>query len=190
MSRVPRIAEAVPAEEPGTASASSSLVAIYLEQRAALARFLRRRTGCEQASQELLNDVWVRITRAAGEPRPEKPEAFLQRVAANLAGDWLRRRRFRSALLQADVDVTEVPAPAPAFEDRLQHQQALEALMQAINELPPRRKEAFLLYRGEGLSVKEVAARLGIAEKTVEHQLAKALLHCRARMTEAGLWPL
>ncbi|MFC4309127.1 RNA polymerase sigma factor [Steroidobacter flavus] len=168
---------------------SASLAAAYLKQRELLARFLRRRTGCEQASQDLLNDIWLRIARSSQTDAPENPEAFLQRVASNLAGDWLRRRRFRATVVGEASDVAEVPEPAPRAEDRLHYREALEFLMKVVEELPPKRKEVFILYRGEGLSVKEVAQRLGIAEKTVEHQVAKALLHCRERLAKEGLWP-
>lgn len=167
----------------------SALAAIYLRQRNSLAAFLRRRTRCEQAAEELLNDVWVRIARSPHGEAPANPEAFLQRVASNLAGDWLRRRKFRSEFIEPEADVTEVATGAPAIEEQLQHQQALEFLIQVIEELPPKRRQVFVLYRGEGLAVKDVARRLGISEKTVEHQVAKALIHCRSRLAAAGLWP-
>ncbi len=155
-----------------------------------LAAFLHRRTGCDQVAQDLLQDVWLRVANAATEDQPiDNPDAFLQRVAGNLALDWLRRNRFRSSFHDMEADATGVASAAPDAERIYQARRAVDYLRIVIDELPAGRRKAFLLCRGEGLTAKEAGRRLGIAEKTVKHQLASALAHVRERLAQAELWP-
>jgi RNA polymerase sigma-70 factor (ECF subfamily) len=52
-------------------------------------------------------------------------------------------------------------------------------LQQAINSLPKKTKEVFLLYRADELTYKQIAVQLAISERTVEYHLRQALIHCR-----------
>lgn len=162
----------------------------YVRLGPVLAAFLRRRTGCDQVAQDLLQDVWLRVANAAAEDqRIDNPDAFLQRVAGNLALDWLRRNRFRSSFHDMEADATGVASTAPDAERVYQARRAIDYLRIVIDELPAGRRKAFLLCRGEGLTAKEAGRRLGIAEKTVKHQLASALAHVRERLVQAEWWP-
>jgi len=55
-------------------------------------------------------------------------------------------------------------------------------IMEVIGGLPARCREVFMLNRFEGLKYAEIAARLGISEKTVEHQMSKALKVLREKL--------
>lgn len=54
-----------------------------------------------------------------------------------------------------------------------------QLLVELINQLPPARKKIFIMSRREGMSHKEIAQQLSISEKTVEHQIGKALSFLR-----------
>ncbi len=60
-------------------------------------------------------------------------------------------------------------------EKILTHKELQHQLDVAIESLPSRCKQIFLMSRMEGLSYKEISEILGIAEKTIENQLVKAL---------------
>lgn len=47
----------------------------------------------------------------------------------------------------------------------------------ALDKLPARRRDIFLLHRCAGLSYRQIAACYGISEKRVERHIAKAMLH-------------
>lgn len=175
----------------GVPEGLAPLYQAYLRLGPALAAFLRRRTGCEHTAQDLLQEVWLRVARASdGAPfEIANPEAFLQRVAGNLALDWLRRNRFRAAFYDTEADPAGVASTAPDAERSYMARRAVDYLRIVVDELPPARRKAFLLCRGEGLTAKEAGLRLGIAEKTVKHQLAAAHAHIRERLVQAGLWP-
>jgi len=67
-------------------------------------------------------------------------------------------------------------------EDTLNFQELEEQLKKAVEALPPRCREVFLLSRYESLSHKEISARLNISTKTVEAQIGKALSILRAKL--------
>ncbi|WP_296615494.1 RNA polymerase sigma factor [Sphingomonas sp.] len=179
-----RAARALASGDPG-----GPLYEAYIRLSPALASFLKRRTGCDQAAQDLLQDVWLRVAHAADDRSIDNPDAFLQRVTGNLALDWLRRNRFRSTFYDAEADATAVATPAPDAERIYNARRAIDYLRIVVDELPEGRRKVFLLCRGEGLTAKEAGKRLGIAEKTVKHQLASAMAHIRERLVQAGLWP-
>jgi RNA polymerase sigma-70 factor (ECF subfamily) len=62
--------------------------------------------------------------------------------------------------------------------------QELRRLAAAIDTLPPRCREVFLLVRFENLSNGEAAIRLGISRNMVEKHLIKALLQIRRHLSE------
>jgi RNA polymerase sigma-70 factor (ECF subfamily) len=59
----------------------------------------------------------------------------------------------------------------------------LRRLLQAIADLPPRRREAFVLNRIEGLTYDEVAERMGISRNTVITQIVAALAELDKRLS-------
>lgn len=169
---------------------TDALTVAYFAEQTKLRAFVARRTGSVQAAEEIVQEVWIRLAHQLDTgASPERPAAFLQTVTANLTLDWLRRHRFRSSFASPHVDIEAEADSAPTVERSLHARRAVAYLNTLIEELPVRRKAAFLLYRGEGLSLKAAARQLGISEKTVHDQAAKAVETLRARMEEAGFWP-
>ena len=63
-----------------------------------------------------------------------------------------------------------------------QRLQYLEQLKAVLAELSPRRREALMLHRFEGLSQAQIAERMGISVSMVEKHIAFALLHCKQHL--------
>lgn len=59
-----------------------------------------------------------------------------------------------------------------------------ETVQKAINQLPPKCKEIFILSRLKELKHKEIASRLNISPKTVENQISEALRRIRISLIE------
>jgi RNA polymerase sigma-70 factor (ECF subfamily) len=185
----PVVAEASTMTAPAE-HAVETLGRTYVRQYAAMKEFLRRRVGSADVAEELIQEAWVAIAPRADDPTIENPEAWLQRVVVNLALNWLKTSHVRSRFLQHDEEsVAAHLDETPGTDRQLQYQQGLDYLKQLIDELPPGRRAAFLLCRGEGLSLKEAAARLQISVKTVSAQVTAAVCFLRERLIEAGLWP-
>lgn len=74
----------------------------------------------------------------------------------------------------------EMPAPAAQQpEEACAAQQRVRRLIAAIEALPPRCQEAFILHKFDGLSHAEVAERMGISRNMVERHVMLAVLACR-----------
>lgn len=158
-----------------------------------LKQFVRKRTGSSAIAEEVVQETWIRANAVTAE-LPDNPRAYLYRMASNLVVDHIRREQSRALEIEADAQKSSeqigsleaIPCPAPSPLDTAISRQELSALDVAIRELPERCRDVFLLYRGHGMSMREVAIHLGIAQKTVEKHIAKAMIHCRKRLREAG----
>ncbi|WP_198086654.1 RNA polymerase sigma factor [Variovorax sp. E3] len=140
-----------------------------LKQRLAL------RLGNEELAEDALHDTWLKLQRSQPIAGPiATPQAYLLRMAVNLAIDV--RRAQSQVLVSEDIEVlmNELPDPAPGPAEVAEARSQLEALDGLLLRLPPRRREILLLVRLEGWSQRDVAKRLGIPVRTVEYELKAA----------------
>lgn len=139
----------------------------------ALNRHLFNLTGSREEARELAQDVFLKGWEALGESDPGgHVQAWLYRIASNLAFDLLRRRKVvRFVPIGDDYDVV---SPDEGPDKRLQSKQAMAALQAALDRLPVDLKEVVLLREVEGLSYGEISAALGINDGTVKSRLARA----------------
>jgi RNA polymerase sigma factor (sigma-70 family) len=108
--------------------------------------------------------------------------AFLFTSARNAALDRLRKNRVVSLDALAEMGSTDVLDQAPSAEEGLNTRQELALLMDAIGSLPDRCREVLTLRKLYGLSQREIAQRLAIAESTVEKHVAHGVRLCAERM--------
>ncbi len=157
------------------------LLAAYLERRADLVRFLTARLGSAAAAEDIVQDLYIRLATLEPAVTVENPSAFLYRAAINLMldrhrGDRRSERRDQDWQAARGVTIGAVATiDEPSPEDAASARQRLRLLVEAVEALPPKTREAFKLHKFEGLSQVEAAARLGVTRKTVEKQLAAAL---------------
>ncbi len=146
--------------------------------RAYLRRFLRAPSDVADGIQETyarllsLRDHELRAIRS--------PHAFLFTAARNLALEWSRRERLNFCELLPETGVSSVLDASPSAYEQLGAHQELELLGRAIARLPERCREVLILRKLYGLSQKEIAARLGITENTVEKHAANGVRLCAA----------
>lgn len=155
--------------------------------RESLAGWLRARfpsiTDTENLVQESISRVW----RVVSERAVTSPRALLYATAHNLAVDLVRRERV------ARIETVEAMPELPVLEDSAgpadttERNQELELLTQAIQALPDRCRQVLTLRKIYGLSQKEIAAQLGIAEHTVEAQVANGMRRVARHLARFGL---
>ncbi len=120
---------------------------------------------------DLRQEIYIRACEAAQKEIPENAKAFLFATARNYLIDRMRQRRVISIETAADIDDLGITNDEPGAERTVIAREELRRLQIALDQLAPRCREAVVLGRIEGLSRREIAARMGISESTVRQHL-------------------
>lgn len=155
------------------------LVAHYGELRRHLTHELKDPHHAADIAQSSFERVLAhaqKLTPAA--PAIESPRALLFRVARNLCIDEFRRRKSAQDWASQHAAVEGLLQTAPSSEYHAAQRQVLARVVEAIEQLPPRRREVFLLFRAYGHSRAEIAAQLRITEMAVAKHLVRAAIDC------------
>ena len=151
-----------------------------LPHQAALRRYLRRVCRSSSEVPDLVQETLVRVYESSTKSRPRFPKQFLFTTARNLFIDKLRRERVVS------IDYTpETISPGLAIDElsperRLAALQELQHLTRALESLPERTRSVIWLRRVAGISQRETAAILGIAESALEGHMTRGMRSLRA----------
>lgn len=151
------------------------IASLFQQYREELTRRLVGMVKSHETAADLVQDTYVRLLRFGDAQVVEQPRALLHRIAANLAIDHLRKEKNSVQAFDGMDAATAVPSQAPSPERELLGKQRLRLCLQAIEQLPPRSREAFVLCRVYGYSYQEIAVRMGISESGVEKLLMRAL---------------
>jgi len=161
-------------------------------------------TRDEEAALDIVQDSMIKLSTHYGDkPLPELPLLF-QRILSNTILDWFRRQKSRRALFTSlpemgqsaqgeEFDWLEVEpgatdeAQAQSAEAMVQQWQTLSQIEEAIQSLPPRQREAFLLRYWEELDVAETAAVMGCTEGSVKTHCSRAVQALSKRLAQQGL---
>ncbi|CAI4030301.1 hypothetical protein DNFV4_00729 [Nitrospira tepida] len=163
---------------------SQDIERLFHECRQQLIRSLYRIVRCEDAAADLAQETYLRLVSLAPTTSVAYPRALLFRTAANLAIDYLRQGQARRRTGEALEAAADVPSAAPPADRALFDKQRLRIFLDAIDSLPPRSREAFLLHRVHDCSYRAIAAKLGVSESAVEKLIMRALLHCRRALQQ------
>ena len=142
---------------------------------AALMQFLRRNWRDRDEVADLLQDIYVRVYEAALKQIPDSPKPFVFQTARNLLINRVRHQQVVSIEAVADLDALSIAADEPGPDRNVGARDELRRLQVALDELPRRAREAFVLRQIDGLSRREIATRMGVTEKTVKWHLNEGL---------------
>ncbi len=168
-------------------AALDELVTLYAPR---IFGLLHRLTGSREAAEELLQDTFLRLVRTIDQyEHSGRFDAWLFRIAANLARDRARKRKRRGPQLSLDTrddtgslapglepGVTELPS---ADLERAESGQQLSAALEQLNEID---REIILLRHYADLPFREIAETLGIPLGTALARAHRALKHLRGAM--------
>ncbi len=157
----------------GDGEAFAELVDRY---RAPVFSYLTRCGVATDDRDDLFQDIFIRIHRAAASYDPHRPlHPWLFTIVANAVRNHLRRQRVRS-IVGTTAEVVEPTASNPGAERVTAGRQTMAWLEDRIRELPMARREVLLLACVESLPLKEVGAVLGLPLGTVKTHLRRARL--------------
>lgn len=144
-------------------------------------RTVCRFTGDAEISRDLVQDIFVKIYRAAGSYSPDA-EVFtwLYRITVNHCINFLQHQK-RDPLYKAEEAGNQVHVPVIASESAITRQSTLEKddrarlVRRALDCLPERQKIAITLLRFEDLSYREIAGVLGCSVAAVESLIFRGM---------------
>jgi RNA polymerase sigma factor (sigma-70 family) len=142
---------------------------------AALIRFLRHNWRDQNDIEDLLQEVYVRVYSAACQAIPDGVKPFVFATAQNLLVDRVRRKKIVPIEVVGELDRLDIGLDEPGPDRSAMARDELRRLQLALDRLPPRNREAIMLKQVEGLTRREVAARMKITERTVQWHLSEGL---------------
>ena len=129
--------------------------------------FLGHMVGNEETGRDLAQETFIRAWKALPSLRhPSQTEAWLFRIARNIAIDYLRKKLLKVVLPWTTMEEHEATGnlKAEGFEEQVSEQ---ECVKQALAHLRPKLRECLILYLIVGLSQKKIAEILHINENSV-----------------------
>ncbi len=141
---------------------------------AALMQFLQHNWRNKSDIADLRQDIYVRVYESALKGIPDSPKAFVFAIARNLLIRRLRREQIVPFEAVADFDALGAAIDEPGPDSTIIARDELRRLQAALDKLPPRCREAFVMRQVDGLSRREIAAHMGVAEMTVKNHLKEA----------------
>jgi RNA polymerase sigma-70 factor (ECF subfamily) len=159
------------------------------KHRNALVHFLYRMVQDEAVSEELSQEVFLRVFRSRGTYEPTaKFTTWLFRIATHLALNWLRDGKNERGQTRLDDDrdgespAREVADRKPTVEQRMLYQARLREVRSAIALLPEKQRAAVLMHKYEEMEYSQIANVLDCSESAVKSLLFRAYESLRAKL--------
>jgi RNA polymerase sigma factor (sigma-70 family) len=149
------------------------LAVLFERHHIMLFNFFLRLTGNRSTSEDLVQEVFIRILKYRATYRGEdKFLGWMYRIAHNAHIDHLRRHKETVAL---DDQFVEAASPEPGLEDRVVQDQDAALMSKALSRLPQEKKKVLVLSRFQNMKYREIAELLGCPVGTVKATVHRAL---------------
>lgn len=152
----------------------------FRQWRTPLRRFLLDQRAVPSGDvNDVAQEVFLRLLRYDRSELIEYPQAYLFKMAANVANEWAIRARVRypheSKWLQG---LLAEDSPEADFAK----QEARAEVGRALNTLSPRQRAVLKLHFSDGVGRAEIATRLGSTERAIKRDLLKSYARLRAEL--------
>ncbi len=152
------------------------------EFRLPLLQYFQRRIPHPDDAEDLVQETFMRLIKRGNITELTGIRSYLFETASSVVIDHVRRRRARHGDQHQSFD----PAAHGGEDFSAEHvalgREAHTRAARALLELLPRTRAVFVLRRVEGMSYRQIAARLCISLSLVEKEMARALAHLTSRM--------
>ena len=147
---------------------------------------------------DLVQDAMIKLVRKYADRSSDEWTPLFYRILQNGVRDWHRRQAVRNRVMVwfgrgADSGEEYDPiaaAPDPtgrAPEEEVSNSEAMAMLEVAVQDLPTRQREAFMLRTFEGLDVAGTAAAMGCSEGSVKTHYSRAIHSLRGTLGDFEL---
>jgi RNA polymerase sigma-70 factor (ECF subfamily) len=163
--------------------------AVLLEKhRVAVIHFLYRMVQDQPVSEELAQEVFLRVYRSRETYEPTaKFTTWLFRIATHLALNWLRDEKNERAQERLDETVEDAPVREvadrePSVEHRMVQRVKVEEVRRAVAALPDKQRAAVLMHKYQEMEYSQIAKVLSCSESAVKSLLFRAYETLRVRL--------
>jgi len=142
----------------------------YQQFRGVIEHALESRIGRRADVDDLAQEVYLRLLRV---PKPElinNPQAYLYKVALNVAEEW--RQRAAQRHVHSEEFLKEIQAEEDV-ETETRYEERELMIRNALNSLPLSSKTAVILHIRDGMTYEQVAAHMGTSRRAVKRYIAK-----------------
>ncbi|MDC8757691.1 RNA polymerase sigma factor [Janthinobacterium fluminis] len=143
---------------------------------ARLHRRLMRNLGCQDLASDCLHDAWLRLAGMSVPMSVQNPNAYVYRVACNVAMDQLRGKWSSQYDDEAVIEHLTDPAPGPDLIALARSD--LAAVERAMQRMPYRHRSVLVALRIEEKTRQEVADEYQLPLTSIDTMLRQALDHC------------
>ncbi|MHC8383196.1 sigma-70 family RNA polymerase sigma factor [Pseudomonas sp. LB3P14] len=137
---------------------------------------LRRHLGASSSVEDIAAETFLQLLESPGLTPIREPRALLTTIAHRLIYQLWRRRDLERQHLDQLQHLDQHQAISP--EERLQLTQALQGLDRTLERLPGKVRATFLLSRIDGLTYPQIAAELGISQRSVSDYMTRSQALC------------
>ncbi|WP_145643192.1 RNA polymerase sigma factor [Neorhizobium alkalisoli] len=153
----------------------AELIGVFVRMRPRMERVARMRTGSHALSEDLIQDVWLRLENSPMGERIENPAGFLTHVANTTIAGHMRKERRRAEI---DLEISELiweTSDEISPERLMIGRENLKTVHAALDDLSEKTRRIFLMNRIEGISHRRIAEMLGVSDETVYYHIRRAL---------------
>lgn len=149
------------------------LAVLFERYQSMLFNFFLRLTGNRAASEDLVQEVFVRVLKyRAGYLGDSRFNVWLFQIARNAHIDHLRKQKPALAI---DDRHAETPGREPRPEAVYEAVEEADLVRRALDRLPVQKREILVLFRFQNLKLREIAELTGVQVGTVKAQVHRAL---------------
>lgn len=162
----------------GDRTAAAELADIYYKQ---IYLFMRRLGHDRQASEDLTQESFLNAWHHIGQLRDGKAlNGWLYRIAGNVSRLYWRKHKGKKV---TNIEGTDVPERSNTEYDKVERNEQLEQLKNAIARLPIKLRQTIVLHYMQQLTIAEAADAAGVREGTFKSRLNRALTALRRQVT-------
>jgi len=153
----------------------------WLQVFAHVRTYIKNTGQAEDITQDIFFSIWLNRSKLA---TVQDFEPWLFVVTRNRTISGMRKilKETDHGISAIIPEIAAVPGDTPV--DQLDYKQSRELLQQAVDQMPPRRRQVFQMSRQEGLTHQEIAEQLQISKATVNEHINEALTFLKAKLAD------
>lgn len=161
----------------------------YKQQSHRLLNYIRSKVGNLEDAEDILHDVFVKAVNGFNLTEPiDNMASWLFTIAKNKIVDWYRKKRLKTVSLYQEIQdislIDLIKDEGIDIEQEMIKNIVLEAIFEALEELPVKQKQVFYLQALEGKTFKEIARITKTSINTLLARKRYAVQFLRERLKE------